>query len=80
MMLYDWPMAIDPDGDSFNEPANDDNTATPPSPGTLKVASANPVMAALSKIKGAKIRPPNSLASQISKSKRARQGNHKWGY
>ena len=73
-------MTWSPDSDSFNEPSTDDNTTTPPSPGTLKVAGANPVMAALSKIKGAKIRPPTTLAAQISKSKRAKQSSHKWGY
>lgn len=72
-------MTWSPNSDSFNEPDTDDNTTTPPSPGTLKVASANPVMAALSKIKGAKIKPPTTLAAQISKSKRAKQGGHRWG-
>jgi hypothetical protein len=72
--------SLDPDDDSsFNEPKTDDQTTTPPAAGTLKVASANPVMQALSKIKGAKIKPPSTLAAQIAKSKRARQGSHKYG-
>jgi len=74
-------MTWSPDADDFNEPKTmDDTTTTPPSPGTLKLATANPVMAALSKIKGARIKPPTTLAAQISKSKRAKQSGRKWGY
>ena len=71
-------MALAPDSDDFNEPKTDDQTTTPPMMGTMG-PSPNPVIKALKAVKGAKIKPPSTLASQIAKSRRAHQGSRKWG-
>lgn len=72
---------LDPNADTFNSSATDDNTSTPPIPGfsTLEGKPQNPVMQALSKAGKTKIKPFGGLASAIARAKRPRQTGRRWG-
>jgi hypothetical protein len=76
-------------GSSFNEPPSDDPTSAPPMPGFAAGADQQPqapphglaqaLAARKKKPVGPTIKTPSTLATAISRAKRARQGGDKYG-
>ena len=67
-------------GDQFNEPLSSDDSSAPSFPAYKNKGLTGSHALTPFKVRGPKMtQSKNALASAIGKSKRARQGGHKWG-
>ena len=77
---YHMNLKQEATGDDFGEPLSSDESSAPSFPAYKNKALQGTHALTPFKVKGPKMtQSKNALASAIGKSKRARQGGHKWG-